>query len=452
LCHRLVLALLIGGLVAPSRVPSQERARRIVSVHGIAFDSIRKAPLRAAFVIIDGIDRTTTTDDHGRFTIDSVEPGAYTFVLQHPVFDSLGLSGITRKVAVAENGDDVTLAVPSFETLWRGAACQGRAPSDSGLVHGVVRDARTGEFVAGATVELSWIDLIVDKKRHVQQKRLTLETSSDAMGGYDVCGVPLTAQLRVQASRGARESGGIDLVPRDLRVQRLDLSITDPTTADSSSRGTIAGVIIDYVGTPVGGARVRLDEFPEVRTATDGRFVIRNAPAGTRQVEILTLGMAPIMRTVEVPPHDTAYLDVQLQKAVQLTGMTVTSTRARHFIAGYEERKKAGFARTMDSTKIEVYDRMGDVLQELPLATVRWNHGEAYLLIPDGRGGLCAPDVRIDGAPATITALTAIAPNRVAAMELYPRSEIVPLEFQSGGIRYRCGLLLVWTKWAFKGS
>lgn len=449
--HRLLFALLIGVLAAPSRVPSQDRGR-VVSVRGIAFDSLRNAPLRDAFVAIDGVDRTTTTDAHGRFTIDSVAPGAYTFVLQHPVFDSLGLSGITRRVSVAENGGDVALAVPSFETLWKGAACQGRPPSDSGLVHGVVRDARTGEAVANATIELSWIDLIVDKKRRVQQKRLTLETSSDAMGGYDVCGVPLTAQLRVQASRDARESGGIDLVPRDLRVQRLDLSIADPRTADSAARGTIAGFITDYGGAPVGGARIRLDEFPEVRTAADGRFLIRNVPAGTRQVEILTLGMAPIARAVEVPPRDTARLDLQLQKAVTITGMTVTSPRARHFIAGYEERKKAGFARTMDSTKIDTYDRMGDVLQELPLATVKWNRGEAYLFIPDGRGSLCAPDVRIDGAPATITALTAIAPNRVAAMELFPRSEIVPLEFQSGGIRYRCGLLLVWTKWAFKGS
>ena len=449
--HRLLSALLVGVLLAPSPVPSQERAH-LVAVHGIAFDSLRNAPLREAFVAIDGIDRTTTTDDRGRFTIDSVAPGAYTFVLQHPVFDSLGLSGITRKVAVAENANDVTLAVPSFETLWKGAACQGRAPSDSGLVHGVVRDARTGEAVANATIELSWIDLIVDKKRHVQQKRLTLETSSDAMGGYDVCGVSLTAQLRVQASHGARESGGIDLVPRDLRVQRLDLSIADPSTTDSASRGTIAGIIIDYVGAPVGGARIRLEEFPEVRTTSDGRFVIRNVPAGTRQLEILTLGMAPIARAVEVPARDTAHLDVQLQKAVRVAGMTVTSTRARQFIAGYEQRKKAGFARTMDSTKIDTYDRMGDVLQELPLATVKWSHGEAYLFIPDGRGSLCAPDVRIDGAPATITALTGIAPNRIAAMELFPRSEIVPLEFQSGGIRYRCGLLLVWTKWAFKGS
>src|SRR6185503_13813949 len=167
--HRLLSALLVGVLFAPSRVPSQERAH-VVSVHGIAFDSLRHAPLREAFVVMEGIagiDRTTTADDHGRFTIDSVAPGAYTFVLQHPVFDSLGLSGITRKVTVAENGDDVMLFVPSFETLWKGAACQGRAPSDSGLVHGVVRDAHTGEPVANATIDLSWIELIVDKKRHV---------------------------------------------------------------------------------------------------------------------------------------------------------------------------------------------------------------------------------------------------------------------------------------------
>lgn len=451
--HRRVLsALLLGALVAPTRAPSQE-GTRVVAVHGIAFDSLRDAPLRDAFVVIDGTDRNATTDEHGRFTIDSVKPGTYVFVLQHPVFDSLGLSGITRKVAVIENGDDVTLAVPSFETLWKGATCRGAAPADSGIVHGLVRDARTGDPVAGATIELSWIDLMVDKKRHVQQRRLTLETSTDAMGSYDVCGVPLTAQLRVQATRGSRESGAIDLVPRDLRVQRLDLSIVDPTTLDPASRGTIAGLITDYVGTPVAGARIHLDQFPEVRTAIDGHFLIRNVPVGTRQVEILTLGMAPIMRAVDVPPRDTAHLDLQLQKAVHIAGVEVNaSPRARQFISGYEQRKKSGFGRTIDSSKIELYDRMGDALQGLPLTTVQWSHGDAYLFVPDGRGGLCAPDVRIDAAPATITALTTIAPNRVAAMELYPHPESVPLEFQNGGIRYRCGLLLVWTKWAFKGS
>ena len=93
-----------------------------MAVRGVAYDSIRRQPLRDAFVsiLVSGAGaRNTTTDSHGRFQFDSVPPGDYTFAVQHAVLDSLGLSGVSRKATVATEGGEVRLGVPSFGTLWR---------------------------------------------------------------------------------------------------------------------------------------------------------------------------------------------------------------------------------------------------------------------------------------------------------------------------------------------
>ncbi|MEQ1693707.1 MAG: carboxypeptidase regulatory-like domain-containing protein, partial [Gemmatimonas sp.] len=92
---------------------------RAARVEGIAYDSLAKRALRNAFIAVTGTSRSTTSDDKGRFRLDSVPEGPQQFTMQHAVFDTLGLSGVSARVLVQQKTPRVTLAVPSFETLWR---------------------------------------------------------------------------------------------------------------------------------------------------------------------------------------------------------------------------------------------------------------------------------------------------------------------------------------------
>src|SRR3954463_14387435 len=114
----LASALAIGVVLAPP-APSQRGA---LPLRGMVFDSLRGQPMRDAFVSIAGGAQVITTDARGRFQFDSVAPGPHEIMAQHPILDSIGLSGLTAHAVVSDATGEVRLAVPSFATLWR-AAC-----------------------------------------------------------------------------------------------------------------------------------------------------------------------------------------------------------------------------------------------------------------------------------------------------------------------------------------
>src|SRR6185503_13744829 len=128
----LLAALLSGAMTLTAQTP--------VTVRGVAYDSLRAAPLTEAFVTMSGGSRahSATTDTRGRFQFDSVVPGSYTLSMQHPAIDSLGFPGFARRVVLSGKDEEVRIAVPSFATLWRAACGATPAPRDSGFVYGVV--------------------------------------------------------------------------------------------------------------------------------------------------------------------------------------------------------------------------------------------------------------------------------------------------------------------------
>ena len=181
---------------------------KTMPVHGVAYDSIRREPLRDAFVSILGSQsgaRNTTTDSHGRFQFDSVAPGDYTFAIQHAVLDSLGLTGISRKATVVSEGDEIRLGVPSFGTLWR-IECAGlHVPKDSGFVFGTIRDATTMRPLAHAHIQISWTEFEA-KGGRVRGRIWRAEGVADDSGNYSVCDVPTWEEMSIRAG-GARATG-----------------------------------------------------------------------------------------------------------------------------------------------------------------------------------------------------------------------------------------------------
>src|SRR5215475_14675748 len=89
---------------------------RTVTVNGIAYDSLRRAPLGDAFVALSGAggSHSASSDSRGRFHLDSVTPGAYTLSMQHAALESIGFPGVTTRVVVSDGAGELTIAIPSF--------------------------------------------------------------------------------------------------------------------------------------------------------------------------------------------------------------------------------------------------------------------------------------------------------------------------------------------------
>jgi hypothetical protein len=442
-----VAAIVSGLALSHAAFPQNPR----VTIRGVAYDSLHRVPLRNASITIAGAGSKAISDARGRFHFDSVLPGDYTFVVEHPALDSVGFRALPRRATITDGRDEVRLAIPSFNTLWR-VACGGGEPSrDSGFVYGTVRDALTLSPVANARVDLTWTDLVVDKRHRVLQRRWHIQTRTEATGSYTVCGVPTALGLRIQAAVDSSASGQIDLVPRDARAQRRDLLIGSLGAGDSTRRGTIVGMLTDASGQFFSDARIIMDEVPEVRSGPDGRFTLSDVPSGTRQIEVRAIGLMPVLSVVDVIPGDTVSVALNVGKLVILRGMRVTAaTPTRRFAAEFDMRRKQGLGYTMDSTDIGKYPRFVNVLNDIPGIRPEY-HGVNFLVtVPDARGGRCVPEVRIDGTEAGYGHLVDLFPHEVAAVEVYPHAGTIPMEFAKPGIQPLCGMILVWTKYGFR--
>lgn len=406
------------------------------SVHGIVFDSLRGVPLAGAFVTIAGVGRSATSDPHGRFSFDSLGPGTYTFAIQHDVLDSIGVGSINTRSTVRGNDDEVTIAVPSFASLWR-RWCQGNAPKDTGLVHGTVRDA-AGNVLPRATVEVSWTDYSSNGKSIDRRGKLG-RVVADSIGHFALCGIPTNTAFMIRAARDSAKSGALDLVLAELRIIHRDLRLG----AASLGVGTIAG-IVTQAGQPFAGARVSVADRPEQRTDRHGRFMFREIAAGTRQVEIFAVGMTPGAIAVDVPTNDTALVTFDLQKVVALPGVKVeeTSVRKRIF-ADIDERKREGLGHFRDSTQIL---RLASISAALGGMTgVRLDANGRPRLKQGNRE--CEPMYLIDGLTADWDDVRYSRPDGVVAIEAYPRASEIPSTLGAKLQRKpTCGLIAFWTR------
>lgn len=445
-------------LFTSAPLAAQDSARP-VTVTGIAFDSLRNVPLPNAFITIAERSRSATSDAKGRFVFDTLPPGTYTFALQHAVFDSLGLSGSTARVTVTDGKAPVTLAVPSFATFWRAVCGQIPVPGrDSGLVYGSVRDARKGQPMAEATIVVSWLDLVntgTKEAANFTQRRWKSEAQADKRGDYAVCGVPVETQLGVRANYLSNTTGQLDLPGSPDRVRRRDLVVAGTSAADSALRGSITGTITDDGGKPLAGVRVILDNATEVRTEADGRFTIRNAPTGSRQLDLAAVGRTPVSTIVDVMADEPAFVSASLRTVTNLEAMRVTASGTlRRAALQFEERRKQGFGSYMDSTAIAKRGTMAAVFYGMPGVTVQRQAGTSNarlfaLYLPSTGTDQCMATLFLDGVmQADQEIMSTLFPGDIAAVEVYQQRLTVPTEFMNRNAM--CGVVLVWTKRAFR--
>ena len=397
-------------------VPGLVQAQAIVRVTGVAFDSLSARPLSSAFVTLGS--KSAMSDSLGRFAFDSVATGTYRVTMQHDVLDSLGLPGITSSVVVRDSMDPIRIATPSIRTMWR-RVCPGEAPPDSGFVFGTVRDAATRTPVRRGQILGTWIDLAGSGASRITQKQWRLESETVDDGSFVLCGLPLNSGIRLMA--GHDSAGAVlDLVlSRAAPVRRQDLALSDPRNA---ARGVVRGIVTSG-GQTVSNARINVGGASEVRSGGNGRFIVRNVPVGTQQLEVEGIGFSPVTRIVEVSANDTVEVSVNVERITMLDSVTVSASAARVRLANqYDQRRRMGNGYYRDSTEIGRFNTLDGVFNGMGMVSLRRPRGATPTI---SIGSRCpSATIYIDRTRTDADHLMALRPSDIAAMEVYRPGEL----------------------------
>jgi hypothetical protein len=300
-------------------------------------------------------------------------------------------------------------------------------------------------------VEVSWVELGV-KSGHVTGTRWRAEGLADDQGNYSVCDVPTWEVMSIRAggTPDSVSSGDVELLPRGERIERRDL-LVGPTDSVASHVGIVNGIVTNVNGEPFGAARVSMPGMREVRTDADGRFMLRDVPIGTQQIEVLSVGVAPVSQTVDVVPRDTTRVALQFGRPIVLTGMRVTAKPGvRVMSQEFDVRRKNGTGYALDSTAIAHYPDFINVFNDVPGIRMSRRLGSVFLTTMGDKGHACSPTILMDGIETSANALSDLQSHEVAAIEVYAHALMVPAELLPPGKPVECGMVVVWTKYTFR--
>jgi Carboxypeptidase regulatory-like domain/TonB-dependent Receptor Plug Domain len=447
-------------------------------VSGVVRDSVAHLPLAGASVQLADVDdptqvATAVSDSLGRFAFAGVADGRYTLGFFHALLDSLGVEAGQRELRVeAHRAVRADLATPSPAQL-RAAVCHVRAAADSGaLLLGVVRDARDGAPLGGATVVGDWLELSFTAIGVVRRVPRLAATTGDN-GWFALCGLPRGGTMQLLASRGADSTDRIDVTVSAEGFERRDLYLgraSTVATTESAPRadslaprprrvrtgdGRVAGTVVAAAGgRPLPGAQVSIVDGPRAVADAAGNWTLADAPVGTRVLEVRAIGYYPERRRVDVvrgaPPVRVA---LSTLKSV-LDTVRVTASRLGQ--SGFEERRRGGTGRYLTASEIERRNALTARDLFRTIGGVRLGYdtlGREAKLVMRGPFGICSPAVFVDGMYFadidTDDLNTIVRPSEIVGIEVYTEATAPP-QFQRmiGGVDSvdPCGSILIWTR------
>lgn len=197
----------------------------------------------------------------------------------------------------------------------------------------------------------------------------------------------------------------------------------------------------------------------EAMSGMDGSFRIQAPEPGAYYILAEGLGYAPFLEGVEL--GEGGFLPVELflePKPVMLDSLVATISRVQTIrylkTMGYYQRMQSGFGHFI--TPQDIADRpffkIADHLRNVP----RVSTGTGFLgteVLLRGPSGYCVPRIVVDGLVVVSVAGSAVidqvvAPEDIAAMEIYTGVAQLPLEYASINT---CGAILIWTKGSHGG-
>jgi len=447
---------------------AQVRDSGWATIRGTVYDSLLHSPLIGARVWVLNSSRATETDHHGRYRLDSVLAGPQVVTFSHPALDSIGLSSFASAVTVsAGDVNTVLLAVPSHATFWR-AACGTfhDATSDSGLVFGAVTDVRTGARLMGARVTVSWVAVTRARRGRWVVDHPAREVTTDSLGLYYVCGVPVEYLFSAGAQAGPFASGLAEAVVDIRGIAKRDLSVShegewdevDPA-APGGRRGlaTVMGTVRGERGGRLPGALATVDDAEPVAEADSaGVFVLRDLPAGTQMLMVRRVGDFAWRQAVELRNRDTLRVDVGMREATVLdTLRVVASPVLAAVIEEIDLRRQTAFGYFLGPAEIRQRPNTRSLFEGIPSLKVSGRPDNFHLAVATPRSilgagenamGGCPARVFIDGFPADEEQLSSMVSTQIFAVEVYPRPTVNIGRYAASFDD--CGVVLVWTKYA----
>ncbi len=467
------------GLTLPTALAGQS------SVSGFVRDSLTgKAFIGASIQLVLSTTPwaagfTTQTDSIGRYVIRAIPAGVYILGFTHPRLDSLGLDQVSRTIQIdkAVPALRADLALPSGRTFVT-SLCGQRADS-TGAVVGRVFSADDAIQLKSGSVIVRFAQMRLDGGgvRRVQRS-VTAPFGTD--GRYVACGIPTDASVLVQARAAAldsaakpAQSGEIELTfePKNPFLHRdllIDTRDTITVTASATAPGSAAGVTVKATGSPrtgtarvsgrvlsadgkgVNGARVTIQDT-DISTLTDtsGAFRLAGAPAGTRTLEAIAIGYAPVRAVADLRPNRETAVTIAIGIKVQTLG-AVKVVDAATDRSGFAKRRSLGNGFFLDANQIEA---RGSSSVASALLLVPGLHGNGYdnqnPTRPNiaGRGN-CKPTVFLDGQQIRdglggVDDMLTV--RRVGGIEIYSNPGQAPAQYAGAG-GGNCATILVWTQ------
>jgi len=450
----------VAALLASSLGTAGAQTAAGRTVRGMIYDSLSRAPLAAAQVIL--LDRSdssvapkaATTDAAGHFEFAGVPGGVYLIGFQHPLLDSLGISAAPRQLQLAATGDavNVPLAVPSARTV-HDAFCPRRAATDStSAVIGHLGDASTRGVIGGGVVDASWIEIIRDgHELSVKPGQLQTHTGDD--GWFALCDLPAGTNVNIRASHDKDSSGVVSIrMPATRGLVRRELYLA---LADHSHNGVITGSVVDAVThRPIPSAQIRLQGSNGASSVSgNGAFTIGHLPFGTSTITVRAIGYLPVDRDVDVIAGERPSVTIAMSSLkTMLDTIHVTAEQLLADDHGFSHRKLVGWGKFFDFQDIDRIQpfETADLLRRVPgarIATVGFN-SRIVMRNPINGRYTCTPRYFLDGAQLTGIQSTTdlemiVQPEQLAGVEVYTDHATIPPEFS--GASPACGAVVMWT-------
>ncbi|MEP6692318.1 MAG: carboxypeptidase regulatory-like domain-containing protein [Gemmatimonadaceae bacterium] len=463
--------LLAGALVLTALVPNalgaQQRAdsSALGVVRGVVYDSLLRAPLESATVLVQGATRIAVTDAKGRFVLDSVPAGRRFIAFSHPALDSIGLTttgGLADITAGATT--TIALATPSYATL-RGSACTASlASADSGIVFGTIRDADSDVRMSGARAVISWYQAQRSARGTFEMVRPVVAARTDSTGTYYACGVATGVKVAMQGEAGLFVSGPLELVIGSRHIARRDVLVSrdssqgtvvaapaDGATPEPPARrgsAVVQGIVRNGKGDALAGALVTMAGAPaEATTNETGRFALSQLPAGTQTLQVRLVGYAAEHVAADLHSRDTARVEVTMKPVNVLSTVTVKSKiptgRDR---AEFEQRRQMGFGYALTEDQIKSRFDVASLFYGFPGLRVDYPTGALFSLTMKSRSisaGDCHPFIYLDGIQTAEEEIQSYPLARIVGIEVYPSVTTAPAKYVRLG---DCGVVLIWTK------
>lgn len=246
-----------------------------------------------------------------------------------------------------------------------------------------------------------------------------------------------------------------------LGLASLSLHHTSQAQAAAATGTSIfnARILDERTERPIANASILLPGLERTaRSDPSGNLKLARLPAGKHIALVRAIGYDSLLFALDIAQGDSAEADLMLTPIAQhLEKVKVEATGglAAARMAEFEDRKKLGFGKFLDSTVFQQDRRrpFADVLASR-IAGIGFGKDSKFLVarrgaLPGRPVGACYANIVVDGISLGRFDLSLIDPDEVLAVE-YHTVATVPLKYRNTSIgadgSATCGTLIVWRK------